>query len=76
LQIAHNWLRWAIRYAEANGTVGRNMAGLIDTRRTGGRSRSPQAAVLIDVAARSRRSVQELHGGLKGMAITRERRQN
>jgi hypothetical protein len=31
LQIAHNSLRRAIRYAEANGKVSRNVAGLIDT---------------------------------------------
>ena len=30
-QIAHNSLRRAIRYAEANGKVSRNVAGLIDT---------------------------------------------
>jgi hypothetical protein len=68
LQIAHNSLRRAIRYAEANGRVGRNVAGLIDTPkgRTGRRRRAftlAQAAVLI-VAARSR-PVLELHGGLK-----------
>jgi hypothetical protein len=45
LQIAHNSLRRAIRYAEANGKVGRNVAGLIDTPKgrgsggAGGRSR-------------------------------------
>ena len=47
LQIAHNSLRRAIRYAEANGKVGRNAAGLVDTRWhgsgcAGGRSRSPR----------------------------------
>ena len=68
LQIAHNSLRRAIRYAEANGMVGRNVAGLIDTPkgRTGRRRRAftlAQAAVLI-VTARSR-PVLELHGGLK-----------
>jgi len=31
LQIAHQSLRRAIRYAEANGRVGRNVAGLIDS---------------------------------------------
>ena len=35
LRMAHNWLRRAIRYAEANGTAGRNVAALIDTRRDG-----------------------------------------
>ena len=68
LQIAHNSLRRAIRYAEANGKVGRNVAGLIDTPkgRAGRRRRAftlAQAAALI-VAARSR-PVLELHGGLK-----------
>lgn len=68
LQIAHNSLRRAIRYAEANGKVGRNVAGLIDTPKgqAGRRRRAftlPQAAVLI-VAARSR-PVLEMHGGLK-----------
>ena len=68
LQIAHNSLRRAIRYAGANGKVGRNVAGLIDTPkgRAGRRRRAftlAQAAALI-VAARSR-PVLELHGGLK-----------
>ena len=68
LQIAHNSLRRAIRYAEANGKVSRNVAGLIDTPkgRAGRRRRAftlAQAAALI-VAARSR-PVLELHGGLK-----------
>ena len=68
LHIAHNSLRRAIRYAEANGKVGRNVAGLIDTPkgRPGRRRRAftlTQAAALI-VAARSR-PVLELHGGLK-----------
>ena len=68
LQIAHNSLRRAIRYAEANGKVSRNVAGLIDTPkgRAGRRRRAftlAQAATLI-VAARSR-PVLELHGGLK-----------
>jgi hypothetical protein len=68
LQIAHNSLRRAIRYAEANGKVSRNVAGLIDTPkgRAGRRRRAftlAQAAGLI-VAARSR-PVLELHGGLK-----------
>jgi integrase len=68
LHIAHNSLRRAIRYAEANGKVGRNVAGLIDTPkgRAGRRRRAftlAQAAALI-VAARSR-PVLELHGGLK-----------
>jgi integrase len=68
LQIAHNSLRRTIRYAEANGKVGRNVAGLIDTPkgRAGRRRRAftlAQAAALI-VAARSRPAL-ELHGGLK-----------
>jgi len=68
LQLAYNSLRRAIRYAEANGKVGRNVAGLIDMPkgRVGRRRRAftlAQAAVLI-VAARSR-PVLELHGGLK-----------
>jgi len=47
LQIAHNPLRQTIRYAEANGKVGRNVAGLIDTPkgragRRRRRSRSPR----------------------------------
>jgi integrase len=68
LQIAHNSLRRAIRYAEANGKVGRNVARLIDTPkgRAGRRRRAftlAQAAALI-VAARSRPAL-ELHGGLK-----------
>jgi hypothetical protein len=68
LQLAHNSLRRAIRYAAANGRVGRNVAGLIDTPkgRTGRRRRAftlAQAAVLI-VTVRSR-PVLELHGGLK-----------
>ena len=58
----------AIRYAEANGKVGRNVAGLIDTPkgRPGRRRRAfmqaPAAALIV--AARSR-PVLELHGGLK-----------
>ena len=68
LHIAHNSLRRAIRYAEANGRVSRNVAELIDTPegRPGRRRRAftlAQAAALI-VAARSR-PVLELHGGLK-----------
>jgi integrase len=68
LHIAHNSLRRAIRYAEANGRVSRNVAELIDTPkgRPGRRRRAftlTQAAALI-VAARSR-PVLELHGGLK-----------
>ena len=68
LHIAHNSLRRAIRYAEANGKVSRNVAELIDTPkgRPGRRRRAftlAQAAALI-VAARSR-PVLELHGGLK-----------
>lgn len=68
LHLAHNSLRRAIRYAEANGKVGRNVAGLIDTPkgRAGRRRRAftlSQAAALI-VAARSRPPL-ELHGGLK-----------
>jgi len=68
LQIAHNSLRRAIRYAEANGKVSRNVAGLIDTPkgRTDRRRRAftlAQAAGLI-VAARSR-PVLELYRGLK-----------
>ena len=68
LHIAHNSLRRAIRYAEANGRVSRNVAELIDTPkgRPGRRRRAftlAQAAALI-VAARSR-PVLQLHGGLK-----------
>jgi hypothetical protein len=68
LQIAHNSLRRAIRYAKANGKVGRNVAGLIDTPipRVGRRRRAftlAQAATLI-VAACLRPAL-ELHGGLK-----------
>jgi integrase len=68
LQIARNSLRRAIRYAEANGKVGRNVAALIDTPkgRAGRRRRAftlAQAAALI-VAARSL-PVLELHAGLK-----------
>ena len=68
LQIAHNSLRRAIRYADVNGKVGRNVAGLIDTPvgRAGRRRRAftlGQAAALI-VAARSL-PVLELHAGLK-----------
>jgi integrase len=58
LHIAHNSLRRAIRYAEANGRVSRNVAELIDTPkgRPGRRRRAftlAQAAELI-VAAQSR----------------------
>jgi hypothetical protein len=60
-------VRRAIRYA-ANGKVGRNVAGLIDTPkgRDGRRRRAftlAQAAALV-IAARSR-PVLELHGGLQ-----------
>ena len=68
LQIGHDSLRRAIRYAEANGRVGRNVAGLIDTPKgqAGRRRRAftlAQAAALI-LAAGSRPAL-ELHGGLK-----------
>jgi integrase len=68
LQIAHNSLRRAIRYAEAKGRVGRNVAALIDTPkgRAGRRRRAfslPQAAALI-LASREL-PVLELHAGLK-----------
>ena len=68
LQIAHNSLRRAIRYAEAKGKVGRNVAALIDTPKgqDGRRRRAftlAQAAVLI-VTSRTL-PVLELHPGLK-----------
>jgi integrase len=68
LQIAHNSLRRTIRYAEAKGKVGRNVAALIDTPkgRAGRRRRAfslPQAAALI-LASREP-PVLELHAGLK-----------
>jgi integrase len=68
LQIAHNALRRTIRYAEAKGRVGRNVAALIDTPkgRAGRRRRAfslPQAAALI-LASREL-PVLELHAGLK-----------
>ena len=68
LQIAHNSLRRTIRYAEAKGKVGRNVAALIDTPNgTAGRRRRafslPQAAALI-LASREL-PVLELHAGLK-----------
>ena len=68
LQIAHNCLRRTIRYAEAKGKVGRNVAALIDTPNgTAGRRRRafslPQAAALI-LASREL-PVLELHAGLK-----------
>jgi site-specific recombinase XerD len=68
LQIAHNSLRRTIRYAEARGKVGRNVAALVDTPkgRAGRRRRAftlPQAAALI-LASREL-PVLELPGGLK-----------
>jgi integrase len=68
LQIAHNSLRRAVRYAEAKGKVGRNVAALIDTPKgqDGRRRRAftlAQAAVLI-VTSRTL-PVLELHPGLK-----------
>jgi integrase len=68
LQIAHNSLRRTIRYAEAKGRVGRNVAALIDTPngRAGRHRRAfslPQAAALI-LASREL-PVLELHAGLK-----------
>jgi hypothetical protein len=74
LQTGHNSLRRTIRYAEANGKVGRNVAGLIGTRwngsgGAGGRFTLARAAALI-VAARLRPAL-ELHGGLKGTAYRR-----
>ena len=68
LQIAHSSLRRAIRYAEANGKVGRNVAALIDTPQgqAGRRRRAfnlPQAATLI-LASRTLPTL-ELHAGLK-----------
>jgi integrase len=68
LQIAHNSLRRAIRYAEAKGKVGRNVAALIDTPkgRTGRRRRAfslPQAAALVLTSREL--PVLELHAGLK-----------
>jgi integrase len=68
LQISHNSLRRAIRYAEANGKVGRNVAALIDTPegQAGRRRRAfnlAQAAALI--LASQTLPVLELHAGLK-----------
>jgi hypothetical protein len=68
LRIAHSSLRRTIRYAEAKGKVGRNVAALIDTPNgTAGRRRRafslPQAAALI-LASREL-PVLELHAGLK-----------
>lgn len=68
LRIAHSSLRRTIRYAEAKGRVGRNVAALTDTPkgRAGRRRRAfslPQAAALI-LASREL-PVLELHAGLK-----------
>ncbi len=68
LHIAHESLRRAIRYAEAHGKVGRNVAALVDTPkgRPGRRRRAltlSQAAALI-VASRTLPDL-ELHAGLK-----------
>jgi hypothetical protein len=68
LQIAHNSICRAIRYAEAKGKIGRNVAALIDRPkgRAGRRRRAfslPQAAALI-LASREL-PVLELHAGLK-----------
>jgi integrase len=68
VQIAHNSLRRSIRYAEADGKVGRNVAALVDTPkgRTGRRRRGftlGQAAALIAAS----RVLPDLprHAGLK-----------
>jgi integrase len=68
LKIAHESLRRAIRYAQAKGKVGRNVAALIDTPqgRAGRRRRAftlAQAAVLIG-ASRTLPEL-DLHPGLK-----------
>ena len=59
VQIAHNGLVRAIRYAEANDLVGRNVAALVDSPKglEGRPSKSltlPQAQALIDAAEASR----------------------
>ena len=70
LQIAHNSLRRAIRDAEANGKVSRNVAGLIDTPkgRAGRRRRAFTLAQGRRVVAARSRPVLELHEGLKDPA--------
>jgi integrase len=68
LKIAHTCLRRSIRYAEANGKIGRNVAALIDTPKgqAGRRRRAftlAQAAALIS-ASRTLPAM-PLHAGLK-----------